>query len=403
MKKCIKKVGVGILTGIMALSAFAFGGCDFNSVKDTVKDTVNDITDSITNTENESVKPSYDGTVLTAGETYDFGASPKMAFCSAVMPMSDETGTETQEFETISVTVKATVTPYDANQNVSWRVAFVNPESEWATGKTVTDYVEVTPTYEGSTTATLSCKNSFGEQIKLVCTSVENAEISASVTVDFIRSIELQSLTYGDNLPINFGGVTDVAWEVSTNGVGVGGAQNFAYKYSENYTIANEVTTVVDLVSPNWYHNGNDLLGWGDYFEPSDDSEKEYKDGYFQLYSAQWKDGILIDDGIRDCGVASFKNITQLQFDRQFLNNTRLSCWWQREGNTLTPDIHYIFHQGSIYGTYTIEEGSLYTLRLRMTHSATGEVVEKMSLINVTEFTSNAQVASVALSGNVVY
>ena len=195
MKKIIKKITVSIIAMVMALSAFAFGGCDFNSVKDTVKDTVNDITDSITNTENESVKPSYNGTVLTAGETYDFGASPKMAFCSAVMPMSDETGTETQEFETISVTVKATVLPADANQNVSWHVVFANAESEWATGKTVTDYVEVTPTYEGSTTATLSCKKSFGEQIKLVCTSVENAEISASVTVDFIQTIELQSLT----------------------------------------------------------------------------------------------------------------------------------------------------------------------------------------------------------------
>lgn len=400
MKKGIKKAGVGILTGIMALSAFAFGGCDFNSVKDTVKDTVNDITDSITGTENESVKPSYDGTVLTAGETYDFGASPKMAFCSAVMPMSDETGTETQEFETISVTVKATVLPADANQNVSWHVVFANAESEWATGKTVTDYVEVTPTYEGSTTATLSCKKSFGEQIKLVCTSVENAEISASVTVDFIQTIELQSLTYGDNLPINFGGVTNVAWEVSTNGVGVGGAQSFAYKYSQAYTIANEVTTVVDLVSPNYYHNGNDLLGWGDSFNPSDDSEKEYKDGYFQLYSAKW--GVLFAGGdVRDCGVKSFKNITDLRFDRQFLTDTCLSA--REVENSMSSDIDYIFQEGSIYGTYTIEEGSLYTLRLRMTHSATGEVVEKMSLINVTEFTSNAQVASVTLSGNVVY
>ena len=400
MKKGIKKVGVGILTGIMALSAFAFGGCDFNSVKDTVNDTVTDITDSITNTENESVKPSYDGTVLTAGETYDFGASPKMAFCSAVMPMSDETGAETQEFETINVTVKATVTPYDANQNVTWGVEFINPESEWATGKTVTDYVTVTPEYEGSTTATLSCKNSFGEQIKLVCTSVENADISASVTVDFIQTYTLDSLTYGDNLPINFGGVTNVAWEVSTNGAGVGGTENIACTYGENYTIANTVTTQVDLVSPSYYYNGNDLLGWGDTFEPSDESENDYKDGQFKLYSAKWVDTLTFDDGIRDCGVTSFSNITQLEFNRQFLIDSHLSA--RLEEDTTSSDIDEIYTSFS-YGTYTIEEGSLYTLRVRMTHSASGKVVEKLSLINVTGFTSNATVQSVALSGNVVY
>ena len=56
------------------------------------------------------------------------------------------------------VTVNATVKPETAtNKQVDWAVSFVNPESEWATGKTVTDYVTVTPTADGSTTATVKC------------------------------------------------------------------------------------------------------------------------------------------------------------------------------------------------------------------------------------------------------
>ena len=40
-------------------------------------------------------------------------------------------------------TVTAVVLPADANQNVSWNLAWKNPSSSWANGKDVEDYVDI--------------------------------------------------------------------------------------------------------------------------------------------------------------------------------------------------------------------------------------------------------------------
>ena len=59
----------------------------------------------------------------------------------------------------------ATVEPVDAmDKSVDWSIAFVNPTSAWASGKTVTDYVTVTPTEDGALTATVTNLQAFGEQ-----------------------------------------------------------------------------------------------------------------------------------------------------------------------------------------------------------------------------------------------
>lgn len=68
-------------------------------------------------------------------------------------------------------TLTATVLPEKAsNKAVDWAVSFVNPSSAWATGKTVTDYVTVTPTADGALTANVECLQAFGEQIKVTVT-----------------------------------------------------------------------------------------------------------------------------------------------------------------------------------------------------------------------------------------
>lgn len=89
------------------------------------------------------------------------------------------------------VTLTATVLPETAtDKTVDWAVAFVNPSSEWASGKTVTDYVTVTPSSDGSTTATVQCLEDFGEQIVVTVTSRDNPEATAQCTVDFAKRIE---------------------------------------------------------------------------------------------------------------------------------------------------------------------------------------------------------------------
>lgn len=100
-------------------------------------------------------------------------------------------------------TLTATVTPEDAsNKAVDWAVSFVNSESEWAAGKTVTDYVTVTPTADGALTANVECLEAFGEQVTVTVTSRDNAEATASCTVDYAKRMTAAQLSFsGTNAP----------------------------------------------------------------------------------------------------------------------------------------------------------------------------------------------------------
>lgn len=96
----------------------------------------------------------------------------------------------TGESKSNSATIQANIKPDNAtNKNVSWSVAFVNPQSAWAMGKNVSDYVTVTPQSPGSNIATVECLKPFGEQIKLTVVSESNANAKAECTIDFAKRI----------------------------------------------------------------------------------------------------------------------------------------------------------------------------------------------------------------------
>lgn len=106
------------------------------------------------------------------------------------MTFRSATSLDTESAAYDSVTLTATVEPDSApNKLVDWTVSFVNPSSEWANGKTVTDYVTVTPSSDGSTTAVVQCLQPFGEQIKITVTSRDNSSASAECTVDFAQRL----------------------------------------------------------------------------------------------------------------------------------------------------------------------------------------------------------------------
>ncbi len=93
--------------------------------------------------------------------------------------------------EEMTVNVIATITPNDAaNKEVDWAVVFVNATSAWANGKTATDYITAEPTTDGALTAAITCKEAFGEQIKITVTSRDNPDASASCTVDYKQQFE---------------------------------------------------------------------------------------------------------------------------------------------------------------------------------------------------------------------
>ena len=88
-------------------------------------------------------------------------------------------------------TLTATIEPENAsNKAVDWSVEFVDPSSSWASGKSVTDYVTVTPTSDGALTATVANLGAFGEQIKVTVTSRDNPEATAECMVEYQQKFE---------------------------------------------------------------------------------------------------------------------------------------------------------------------------------------------------------------------
>ena len=100
-----------------------------------------------------------------------------------------------------SYTVTATIQPATALQRANWSVAWKNGSSAWATGKTVTDYVTITPAEEGALTATLASVKPFSEQVILRVSAAGNADKTATCTVDYQQRLNVNSLKLGPRLP----------------------------------------------------------------------------------------------------------------------------------------------------------------------------------------------------------
>lgn len=158
-------------------------------------------------------------------------------------------------------TLTATITPsYAVNKSVDWSVEFVTPSSSWATGKTVTDYVTVTPTSDGALTANVECKQAFGAQMKITVVSRENSAAKAECTIDYAKRVTKATLTSSNsryNWTINGSGSLSVCSivhpQVWLDFYGALGGDNksvneIAYAYNTVYTVDNTVkNSVVEI------------------------------------------------------------------------------------------------------------------------------------------------------------
>ena len=137
----------------------------------------------------------------------------------------------------------ATITPDNAtNKVVDWTIAFVNPASEWATGKTVTDYVTVTPTADGALTANVESIQDFGEQVRVTVTSRDNTAVKANATVDYTQKLQSVKSTFGSTVLSN--GMTK-SFDLNASGQA---AETWTHDYTtSDYTIADEYTTTVKI------------------------------------------------------------------------------------------------------------------------------------------------------------
>lgn len=149
MTKTINKKFIAIVAAFMALAvalSFVLVGCA--SGKDTIP-------------ENDFAAEMHDTKYV------------KLAMSSAATVAADNS---------VSKTLTATVLPETAeNKKVDWTVEWDDTENETA----VTDYVTVTPTADGSTTATVTCHKAFTGNIIITVTTRENG-YSATCVVSFV-------------------------------------------------------------------------------------------------------------------------------------------------------------------------------------------------------------------------
>ena len=182
------------------------------------------------------------------------------------------------DYESETLTITATVSPDNSadNTGLDWSMAFKDPSSAWATGKTLTDYMTLTPSgtdAAGSKKVSVKCLKPFGEQVVITATSQDNPEVTASCTADFAQRIESATLKFGD-LNVSLGGDTNVKWELNPNGAGVGGATNVTTEKSDVYTLAEDFTYTVTAESSYTEESYFKLNGTGvTYTAPGDITE----------------------------------------------------------------------------------------------------------------------------------
>ena len=87
----------------------------------------------------------------------------------------------------------ATIEPVTAtNQDLNWSIAFID-NTGWASGKTVTDYVTLTPS---GNEATIRMAQRFSKQIKVTATTKDGTNLSASCTVDCRKIVNSVDVTF---------------------------------------------------------------------------------------------------------------------------------------------------------------------------------------------------------------
>ena len=121
------------------------------------------------------------------GMTFGSARSEGVTVVAAEIPKAEYESYGVMPIAETAYTLTATVNEDATRKAVDWTVEFANPSSQWATGKTVTEYV--TATSSGDLTATVQCLKAFGEQILVSAVSKDDPQVKATCTCDYQKSI----------------------------------------------------------------------------------------------------------------------------------------------------------------------------------------------------------------------
>lgn len=129
------------------------------------------------------------------------GGSNGVALMCAAIPSAEFAAYSLNEEETESAfTLTLEVTPENSVvTNFTWTAEFVNPASEWASGKDINDYYTVTPA-EDNRSAVAACKQAFGEQIRIKAVYDGDTTIFATKLADYVKKPMGYSYAYLDTL-----------------------------------------------------------------------------------------------------------------------------------------------------------------------------------------------------------
>ena len=193
MTKTIKKMIAGI-SAVAIIASAAVGGWAINEyvIKDNsivIENPLGDNGGAVIG-ESQGNGISLMSTKIAAAEYEDYGISPMAESAQQIT---------------------ATITPASAvNKAVDWVIAWKNASSSWANGKTVTDYVTVTPSSDGALTANVECLQAFSEQIVISAISRENSAVKGTCTVDYAQRYSGTSTFLSFNSSSNYsqGGVS---------------------------------------------------------------------------------------------------------------------------------------------------------------------------------------------------
>lgn len=202
------------------------------------------------NLEESAPEQDEGGAIITEGE------SSGIQLMSMKIPVAqyDEYGISPLADTAYQLT--ATITPENAtDKTVDWTIAWAvppqhsggtmgdeDPGSVWAMGKTVTDYVTVTPTSDGALTANLECLKDFGAQVKVTVTSRDNSEVSANCLVDYTQKLQGVKATFGSTVLTD--GMTK-SFDLSQSGQPI---ESWTFDYTTSaYTIEDHYVTMVTL------------------------------------------------------------------------------------------------------------------------------------------------------------
>ena len=322
-----------------------------------------------------------DGAIIS--ETAENGISLMSA---KIMPVAYEANGVSALADT-AYTLTATVEPnYSGEKEFNWSIKFQNASSSWANGKTVTDYVTVTPTSDGANTATVECKQAFGEKIIVTCTSRDYAGLSATCTVDYAQRITGMDVTLEGSRTGN----RDIpaGEEVTINFTYYGGTSSYnvytvraTATYSDVYTLAESATCKVSFLTSaganddHTYFNGNEMTGsYGYYSRTYNDAVTNaigktfsFDNHMFEAYNFRREYSVL-QNGYPADAKANYADLTGEELAERYLTQDQDTVLWRvvasvegKYGNFTREDSYlmYSWPAAGNYANLSLSEDSL--------------------------------------------